>query len=116
MIRPPFYENTAFYLYAFVWLPFVLFVYRYWTHSPWRLTPAGRAVMALAGSLTVVLTFVLVVLVAPQIPGPVKDALRTITLGGVGFAGWSLYKNLLTEQRKGRDLPDQTPPRRRTDV
>lgn len=112
---PPFYENTAFYLYAFVWLPFALFVFRYWTRSPWRATPTGRAVMAMAGSLTVVLTFVLVVLIAPQIPGPVRDALRTVTLGGVGFAGWLLFRNLLVEQKKGRTSP-RSPLRRKTDV
>lgn len=102
-VLPPFYENTAFYLYAFVWAPFALFVVRYWTHSPWRATPTGRAVMALAVSLTIVLTFVLVVLVAPQIPAAIRDALRSVTLGGVGLAGWLLFKNLLAEQRRGRD-------------
>jgi hypothetical protein len=112
---PPFYANTAFYLYAFVWLPFALFVARYWTHSPWRATATGRAVMALAVSLTVVLTFVLVVLVAPRIPGPIRDALRAVCLGGVGFAGWLLFRNLLTEQKKGR-RPAGAPRRRNTDI
>lgn len=116
MTLPPFYENTAFYLYVFVSLPYYLFVVRYWTHSPWRETPAGRAVMALALSLTVVLTFVLIVLIAPQIPGAVRDALRAVCLGNVGFAGWLLFRSLIVEQRKGRGSSGQPPRRRKTDT
>lgn len=99
---PPFYENPAFWLYVFVWLPSALFVGLYWARSPWRSTLAGRGVMALGISILAVLTFVLIVLAAP-IPPQIRDLVRTITMGAVGLAQWLMLRNLLTEQRRGRD-------------
>lgn len=99
---PPWYANSAFWLYLFVWLPIALFVVLYWFRSPWRSTGPGQAVMALAASLFAVLSFVLIVLVFPQIPTQLKDILRTALLSGVGIAAWVLLKNLRTEQRRGR--------------
>lgn len=104
---PPFYENSAFYLYLFAWLPFAVFVAFYAARSPWRSTSTGRALMAVAGSLTAVLAFVLLVLVFPQIPGSVKDVLRVLLIGGVSISGWLMLRDLITKQRAARS--DQSP-------
>jgi hypothetical protein len=98
---PPFYANWTFWAYAFVWLPFALFVVLYGCRSPWRSTAVGRGLMTLAGAITAVLTFVLVVLAVP-IPPEVRDLLRGATLGGVAIAGWLQLKNLVQIQNRHR--------------
>lgn len=98
----PFYENLMFWAYAFVWLPFALFVVLYGVRSPWRSTSVGRGLMTLAASITAVLSFVLLVIAVP-IPADVRDLLRGATLGSVGLAGWLQLKNLLVIQNRAPD-------------
>lgn len=95
---PSFLTNWMFWAYAFVWLPFFLFVVLYAARSPWRSTSTGRALMTLGGSLTAVLTFVLVVIAVP-LPAEVRDMLRGLTLGGVAIAGWMLLRELIRLQK-----------------
>lgn len=101
-VAPPFYENSAFYVYLIAWLPFALFVALYATRSPWRFTQTGRALMSVAGSLTAVLTFVLVVLIFPEFPASMKDVLRGVLTGGVSLSGWLMLRDLITKQRSKR--------------
>lgn len=95
---PSFLTNWLFWAYAFVWLPFFLFVVLYATRSPWRSTSTGRALMTLGGSLTAVLTFVLFVIAVP-ISAEMRDMLRGATLGSVAIAGWMLLRELIRLQK-----------------
>lgn len=97
-----FVENWVFWLYAFLFVPYALFVGFYATRTrDWRLTPEGRALMILAASIVAVLAFAMVAQVT-TIPPHIRDALRAVTLGGVGTAGWYLFLNLLRRQRDRR--------------
>lgn len=109
----PFWTNWAWWAYLFVWVPFALSAVLYATRSPWRRSPMGRALMTLLGSLTAVLSFVMVVLAVPVDPR-IIDTLRGLTLGSVGIAGWLLLRQMLTEQKRAREEP--CPRRRATDV
>jgi hypothetical protein len=110
----PWYTNLTFWAYAFAWLPFFLFVVIYATKSPWQTTPVGRGMMALAASLTAVLTFVMVVISVP-LPDDVKTLLRGATMGGVALSGYLQLKNLLVILHRRKTDPD-CPRRRATDL
>jgi hypothetical protein len=101
-----FYANWIFWLYAFLFVPYALFVGFYAARTrDWRHTPEGRALMILAGAIVAVLTFAMVAQVT-AIPPLARDALRLVTLTAVAAAGWYLFLNLLRRQRERRkDCP-----------
>lgn len=109
----PFFANWVFWLYVSVLLPYGLFVFFYARRSPWRDSHTGRGLMAVAASITAVLSFAVIALVAP-IPENVRDWLRVVLLGAVEYAGWLQLRNLLREQRTRRD-ESACPARRSTD-
>jgi hypothetical protein len=111
-VRPAFYANWIFYAYLFVWLPFAASTALYAIRSPWRARPIGRALMALLGSLTAILSFVLVAMAMP-LPREVIDVLRGLTLGSVGLAGWMILRQIHVLQ--GHTPPNPCPGRRATD-
>lgn len=110
----PFWSNWVWWAYAFVWLPFAGCTILYAVRSPWRLTPIGRALMTLLGSLTAILTFVLFVMAVP-VPERVADVIRGLTLGCVGIAGYLLLRQIHVLQNVTKNEPD-CPRRRATDV
>ena len=99
-MRPAFYANWAFWAYAFVWIPFAASSALYAARSPWRALPVGRALMTLLGSLTAVLTFVMIAVAVP-LPHRLIDVLRGLTLGSVGIAGWMLLRQIHVLQHRG---------------
>ena len=113
-MRPAFYAYWPFWAYLFVWVPFAASSALYAARSPWRALPVGRALMTLLGSLTAVLTFVMIAVAVP-LPERLIDVLRGITLGSVGIAGWMLLRQIHVLQHEA--IPEGDCPRRRsTDV
>jgi hypothetical protein len=111
---PAFWANWVFYAYAVVWLPFACATVLYAARSPWRERPVGWALMTLLGSLTAILTFVLVAMAVP-LPRDVIDVLRGLTLGGVSVAGWLLLRQIYVLQGRN-DLESAHPHSRSTDI
>lgn len=104
----PFYMNLAFWSYLIAGLPFGLFVGFYAVRSPaWKTTPIGRALMALAISLTSMFVFILVVLSVP-LSREIIGSLRALLLGGITIAGWLMFKSLLHQQSVARRLKEET--------
>ena len=113
-MTPAFYANWIFWAYVFVWMPFAAATALYAIRSPWRARPVGRALMTLLGSLTAILSFVLVVMAMP-LPKDVIDILRGLTLGSVSLAGWLLLRQIHVLQSQRQTRPP-TPRRRATDI
>lgn len=101
-MREPFWGNWIFWSYAFVWIPFACSTVLYGTRSPWRTLPIGRALMLLLGSLTAILTYVLVLIAVP-VPETLGDIIRGVTLGGVGTAGYLLLRQIYILQKQDGD-------------
>lgn len=114
MIDLPFWQNWVWWAYLFVWVPFAASAALYGLRSPWRHSAIGRAFMTLLGSLTAILSFVLVLLAVPLSTG-LADWLRGVTLGGVGLAGYLLLRQIHILQNIAKAEPP-CPRRRTTDI
>jgi hypothetical protein len=91
--------------YALVLLPFLLFVLFYFFKSPWRESPAGRALMLLATTLNVVLINTLLSLSLGRYFG--QSAVRVVVVVGSFVSGWYLFITLVKLQWGGRRLLDE---------
>ena len=108
-----FYTDWVYWLIVVTWIPWVVFVVRYWSTVPrWWRDEIGRGVMSPALAVTILLTFALVTR-AFDLPGYVSGAIRVVMFTAVIVAGWLLLFALLGEQRRARR--NECPRRRSTD-
>lgn len=96
-----FLSNPVFWGYFATLVPYLLFAIFYGFGSPWRSNAAGRGLMILATTLSVLLIQTLItVAVGPGWPG--QGTTRVVVLVGALTAGWYLLYTLLRLQRAGR--------------
>ena len=97
--------NPVFWIYIAVLIPYLLFGIRYATHSPWRESIPGKAIMYLVSTLNLVLARALVNL-AWGTDWPGYLLVTFIMLGAAFTSGCYLLYALLREQDRGRRLLD----------
>ena len=108
-----FYTDWVFWLILVTWVPWAVFVVRYWSTVPrWWRGEVGRGVMSPALAVTILLTFALINRMF-DLPYYMSNALRVVMFTAVIVAGWLLLFALLGEQRRARR--DGCPRRRSSD-
>jgi len=97
--------NPIFWGYFLTLVPFLLFTLFYGFKSPWTTNAAGRGLMILSTTLSVLLVQTLVT-VALGSGWYGQDVVRVIVLVGAFTSGWYLLHTLLSLQWRGRRLLD----------
>ena len=96
----PFYANPIFWLYFTAWLPFTALALWYGLSRPRRKNAVGWSLLAVKGSLAMVLTIVLTAFIFPGYEW--RRALLIVGMALVAAAGWAQLAVFVRERREGR--------------